>query len=72
MPTYEYHCTDCSESFSLEASMDEYDEGLAPACPACESQAVERRIGNVVISTGGAPDDASAAGGRCTPGSGCC
>ena len=41
MPTYEYHCRACGESFSLRERITEYDPGHA-SCPKCNSKDVER------------------------------
>ena len=45
MPTYEFVCTDCKKSFSLELSMTEYGKRKSFKCPKCESSRhVQRKV----------------------------
>lgn len=39
MPIYEYACTECGHEFELLVRGE-----MTPACPACESQDLERRM----------------------------
>jgi putative FmdB family regulatory protein len=41
MPLYEYRCTACDALFSRAESMAEHAVHSAPACPKCDSPAVE-------------------------------
>ena len=44
MPTYEFVCTDCRKSFSLQLSMTEYGKRKSFKCPKCESRHVQRKV----------------------------
>ena len=41
MPIYEYRCTACGHRWSLTESVADHDR-RRPACPECESRAVEQ------------------------------
>ena len=41
MPLYEYRCTACDALFSRSESMAEHSVHSVPACPKCDSPAVE-------------------------------
>jgi putative FmdB family regulatory protein len=41
MPLYEYRCTACHELFSHTETMAEHAKRPSPACPKCDSPAVE-------------------------------
>jgi putative FmdB family regulatory protein len=41
MPLYEYRCTACDALFSRIESMAEHSVRSRPACPTCDSPAVE-------------------------------
>jgi len=41
MPLYEYRCTACDAQFSRTESMAEHAARGRPACPECDSPAVE-------------------------------
>lgn len=43
MPTYDYHCRRCGETFSVRERIADYKPGEA-TCPKCKSQDVERVI----------------------------
>lgn len=49
MPIYEYHCTQCGNSFEEIRSMEQRDKDLI--CPKCHSTLVERVLS--VFSYGG-------------------
>jgi putative FmdB family regulatory protein len=40
MPTYEYRCLDCNETFERVEHIDEHGE-KTPACPECGGERVE-------------------------------
>ncbi len=46
MPNYPYRCLDCKKRFEIYMTFSEYGK-LSVACPNCESQNVQRRIGRV-------------------------
>lgn len=48
MPTYNYRCADCGETFTVRLSYDEVDSAH-PACPACGGADCERIIGRVSV-----------------------
>lgn len=49
MPTYQYRCLNCGKRFELFMSYREY--GARPiACPHCQSDQVQRRIGRLRIA----------------------
>ncbi|HEV8380380.1 MAG TPA: FmdB family zinc ribbon protein [Gemmatimonadales bacterium] len=41
MPSYEYRCTACDTVFARTESMAEHAAHTRPACPQCDSRAVE-------------------------------
>ncbi len=41
MPTYEYRCRDCDETFEVPQRMEDHDSGGA-RCPSCGSEDVEQ------------------------------
>jgi putative FmdB family regulatory protein len=72
MPTYEFMCENCSESFDVRATIQEKENGLQPHCPICGNQENRQIIsGGLLIRTGGGgssfnpPDCAPNAGPRC-------
>jgi putative FmdB family regulatory protein len=50
MPTYEYHCRSCGESFSRREHISEHG-AAAPACPKCASKDVEQRLSGFYART---------------------
>lgn len=52
MPTYEFSCHACGESFELRLSMAAYDEGSGRICPHCASTDVERAFTPVNLMGG--------------------
>jgi putative FmdB family regulatory protein len=50
MPTYEYHCRACHETFSLRERISEYASG-AVTCPKCHSRDVERLMSDFYAKT---------------------
>lgn len=51
MPTYEYRCRQCHESFSVRGKIAEYDTANAPICPRCQSREVERVLSGFYAKT---------------------
>ncbi|MEJ7812777.1 MAG: zinc ribbon domain-containing protein [Gemmatimonadaceae bacterium] len=43
MPTYDYHCRACGETFSRRERISDHGEA-AVACPKCQSREVEQRL----------------------------
>jgi putative FmdB family regulatory protein len=43
MPTYEFFCNACGQSFSKTLTPDEYEEA-GTVCPVCGSEDVEQRL----------------------------
>jgi len=50
MPIYEYRCTKCQARFSQQEGIEEHGREL-PACPACQSQAVEQVFSSFFAKT---------------------
>ena len=70
MPTYEYHCPECTKSFEVRLSIAEYSQRGAPSCPQCGSSNVTRCFTPVNVAVGGRSDDGPAP--SCEGGSCCC
>jgi putative FmdB family regulatory protein len=50
MPTYEYHCQDCDQTFTIHQSLEERDS--APVeCPHCQEKNVEQVLSPFVAVT---------------------
>ena len=43
MPTYDFHCAKCEETFSLILSLSEYDK-KDYSCPKCKSKKLQQQI----------------------------
>lgn len=50
MPTYEYRCQECGQTFEEVLHMSEQDTAR-PLCPACESREVEQLMSSFVAQT---------------------
>ena len=50
MPTYEYRCRSCNESFSTQERISEYDTARA-ICPRCKSADVQRVMSGFYAKT---------------------
>lgn len=61
MPLYEYHCSECDQSFEKMMRFSELD--LAPECPHCHSRETHKQISTFAsrITGGGAVATASSA-----------
>lgn len=72
MPTYDYLCEECGETFELKATVAEYSAGLEAHCPSCGSERAIRTFSGIGIS--GAARDGGTSGPICGPGAGpgCC
>jgi putative FmdB family regulatory protein len=57
MPLYEYACTACANQFEALVRVSD-----TPACPACHSTTIERKLSVFAAHTGGAPARASSPG----------
>jgi putative FmdB family regulatory protein len=44
MPLYEYSCAGCGKRFEVLMR-----EGVTPACPACQSQSVEKQLSTFAV-----------------------
>jgi putative FmdB family regulatory protein len=49
MPTYDYQCRACGETFSRRESIAEH--GAAPLCPRCQSRDVEQKMSGFYAKT---------------------
>ena len=43
MPTYEFYCEECKESFTLILSISEYEDEKY-SCPTCKTKKVKQQI----------------------------
>jgi putative FmdB family regulatory protein len=50
VPTYEYRCTACGESFSRAERITDHPANR-PACPKCKSDRVEQTFSSVFVKT---------------------
>ncbi|MFN2398391.1 MAG: zinc ribbon domain-containing protein [Gemmatimonadaceae bacterium] len=50
MPTYDYRCRACGQTFSSHESMESHDAGAA-LCPSCKSRDVERVMSSFYAKT---------------------
>jgi putative FmdB family regulatory protein len=50
MPTYEYQCADCGETFSRREHLADH-AAQRPACPKCGSNRVEQHFSSVFVKT---------------------
>lgn len=50
MPTYEYRCGDCNETFARVERMTEHSDAK-PTCPKCQSNRVEPLLSPVFAKT---------------------
>ncbi|HUV16583.1 MAG TPA: zinc ribbon domain-containing protein [Pelolinea sp.] len=55
MPTYEFTCAKCGETFDVRATIQEKESGLQPACPNCGNQETRQVLsaGLFIRSSGG-------------------
>ncbi|HEU4402153.1 MAG TPA: zinc ribbon domain-containing protein [Candidatus Polarisedimenticolia bacterium] len=62
MPIFEYVCRDCSRRFEQIVM-----GSTRPACPACESEDLEKQLSVFAVSTrgGGVPGEGAGACGSC-------
>ena len=51
VPTYDYVCQDCGETFEIRASISEYSKGVKPRCTRCGSERAVRAFGSVTVLT---------------------
>ena len=50
VPTYEYRCTSCGETFSRTERISDHPSNR-PACPKCKSDRVEQTFSSVFVKT---------------------
>ena len=66
MPSYDFQCTQCGEHFEIYATLAQKEKGLAPRCPKCDSEQVQRIFDTLVlISRGNKTKPISSPGGSC-------
>ncbi len=70
MPTYNYKCKACENTFSIKATVKEKGEGLEPSCPKCESENTFQIFNSVGII--GSSGSGNAGCSTCPPGANCC
>ena len=59
MPTYNYKCKECSQSYNIELTLSE-KEDYQPECPACQSTDVFQTFNRVGVLGGSQPGGSSA------------
>ncbi len=70
MPTYEYLCLECGDTFELQATMAEKTKGLDEQCPNCEGTLTQQVYGGISVRTNSRNTPPPTGG--CCPGGGCC
>jgi putative FmdB family regulatory protein len=50
VPTYEYRCASCGETFSRSERISDHPSNR-PTCPKCKSDRVEQRFSSVFVKT---------------------
>ncbi|MDQ3951185.1 MAG: zinc ribbon domain-containing protein [Gemmatimonadota bacterium] len=50
MPTYEYRCASCGETFSRSERISDH-ASQRPICPKCKSERVEQTFSSVFVKT---------------------
>jgi putative FmdB family regulatory protein len=50
VPTYEYRCTSCGETFSRSERISDHPSAR-PTCPKCKSDRVEQTFSSVFVKT---------------------
>lgn len=74
MPTYDYRCEECFETFETQASMSRYEAYLKdhkPRCPHCGSPKTARVISPVNIASPKTERASRVRGAGCCPGGRC-
>lgn len=67
MPLYEYHCSECDQSFEKMMRFSELD--LAPECPHCHSRETHKQISTFASRiTGGAAAATAPSASSCSSG----
>lgn len=72
MPTYDYVCRSCFETFEIGASIAEYAKGILPTCPKCGSHDTFRAFSPVHVTVRGRAGGAAPRGGAGLGPGGCC
>ena len=65
MPFYEYECIQCHERFEVFATLAQKEQGLAPRCPKCEGDRVQRIFDTLVLIPHGGEPSSPRSGGSC-------
>ena len=65
MPFYEFECTQCKEKFEVFATLAQKEKGLAPRCPNCDSEEVQRVFEMLALISRNGNASAPSAGGSC-------
>jgi putative FmdB family regulatory protein len=51
MPTYEFECQQCGETFTQKQTFSEHDQHKVAKCPNCGSKNVEQLISSAFVKT---------------------
>ncbi|MFW5981451.1 MAG: FmdB family zinc ribbon protein [bacterium] len=65
MPTYNYKCRNCKNTFSIKASIKEKSKGLKAICPECEGKDIFQTFNSIGIM-GGSKRKSSGSGSSCS------
>ena len=68
MPTYEYQCEDCGDTFEIKATFQQKAEGVQPACPRCHSTWVCQSFRPLQVISNRSGTDGGPSGGCCPGG----
>ena len=73
MPTYEFICEKCGDSFDVRATIQEKENGIQPACPNCGDSATRQVISaGLFFRAGGGDSSFNPPGCGPNAGPGCC
>lgn len=66
MPLYEYHCSECDQTFEKMVRFSDVD--LAPECPHCHSRETHKQISTFAARVVGASIGTSSSASSCSSG----
>ena len=68
MPFYEFECMQCKGKFEVFATLAQKEKGLAPRCPNCGSEIVQRIFDSLALISRSGEISAPSVGGSCCGG----
>ena len=74
MPTYDYQCQECGQTFEVRATISQKAAGLEPECPECHSHTTKQAFRSMMFIRSGDGGGAVPMPVGCGPdlGPGCC